>query len=75
MEVHYDNPGNQENVVDTSGLRFWTSEKLRPQDMKTTEIGYPVFNSQVIPPRQEKFVTVGMCPERCLSKVNIVYYL
>ncbi|CAD5114492.1 DgyrCDS3617 [Dimorphilus gyrociliatus] len=68
MEVHYDNPSFQENVTDTSGIRFWITDKVRKNDLRIMEVGHDVTPKQIIPPRSSNFLTVGSCPEQCLSK-------
>lgn len=70
FEIHYDNPGYKENLVDNSGFRFWITENLRKYDSNILEVGHDVLPWHIIPPGEEAFLSVGYCPSECLSEVD-----
>ena len=63
--MHYDNPGLHGNVVDSSGLELHLTPRLRKFDSALMTVGHEVSNFQLIPPQEERFTTVGHCPEVC----------
>jgi hypothetical protein len=48
MEVHYDNQELTEGIYDTSGLRMYYTDQLRPYDVGLSLIQAPVYYTQVI---------------------------
>eukprot|EP00479_Gromia_sphaerica_P009695 TRINITY_DN417_c0_g1_i3.p1 TRINITY_DN417_c0_g1~~TRINITY_DN417_c0_g1_i3.p1 ORF type:complete len:530 (-),score=130.38 TRINITY_DN417_c0_g1_i3:126-1715(-) len=64
MEIHYDNPNLIPNIVDSSGMRFWLTEQLRPIDSGLIMAGQ-VVESISIPPGEVAFDTVGYCSSAC----------
>lgn len=68
LEFHYDNPSFKKNIVDTSGLRLWLTDKNRKEDLQTIQVGHVVTGAQVIPPMTPLFVSFGACPSQCLSE-------
>ena len=64
-KVHYDNPGLHGNVVDSSGLEVHLTPHLRKYDSGLLTVGHDVTSFHIIPPDEERFTTVGHCPEIC----------
>jgi dopamine beta-monooxygenase len=71
FEVHYDNPGLHGNVVDSSGLEVLLTPNLRKYDSGLLTVGHDVTTAQLIPPGEERFTTVGHCPEVCTRVRNL----
>ncbi len=64
-QVHYDNPGLHGNIVDSSGLQLFLTPNLRKYDSGLLTVGHDVSSFQLIPAGQQRFTTVGHCPEVC----------
>jgi hypothetical protein len=47
MEVHYDNQEFAEGIYDTSGVRMYYTDQLRPYDIGLSLISAPTFYTQV----------------------------
>ncbi|XP_011493800.1 PREDICTED: tyramine beta-hydroxylase [Ceratosolen solmsi marchali] len=65
LEIHYNNPELQADVVDSSGLRFVITESLRKYDAGVIELGLEYTDKMAIPPGQESFVLSGHCVAEC----------
>ena len=68
--MHYDNPGLHGNVVDSSGLEILLTPHLRKYDSGLLTVGHDVTSFHIIPPGEERFTTVGHCPEICARVSN-----
>ena len=68
--MHYDNPGLHGNVVDSSGLEILLTPHLRTYDSGLLTVGHDVTSFHIIPPGEERFTTVGHCPEICTRVSN-----
>ncbi|KAJ8969413.1 hypothetical protein NQ317_016690, partial [Molorchus minor] len=67
LEVHYNNPEHLKGIVDSSGIRFHTSENLRKMDAGVIELGLEYTDKMAIPPRQELFPLTGYCTSACTT--------
>ena len=67
FQVHYENPGLHENIVDNSGLELHLSPVLREQDSSMLTIGHDVSTLHLVPPEQPSFTSVG--------KIYLLIYL
>ena len=65
FEVHYDNPGMHENVVDSSGMEIHLTSKLRKYDSAMLTVGHDVSSLHLIPPGLDHYTTVAHCPDMC----------
>nr|CAH7713215.1 unnamed protein product [Callosobruchus chinensis] len=61
LEVHYNNPELRSDVVDSSGIRFHVSSKLKKMDAGVIELGLEYTDKMAIPPGQEQFPLSGYC--------------
>ena len=77
FEVHYDNPGLHENVVDSSGMEIHLTSKLRKYDSGMLTVGHDVSSLHLIPPGLDHFTTVAHCPDMCtqVCKMNSEYFI
>eukprot|EP00479_Gromia_sphaerica_P006051 TRINITY_DN171_c0_g2_i2.p1 TRINITY_DN171_c0_g2~~TRINITY_DN171_c0_g2_i2.p1 ORF type:complete len:404 (-),score=93.92 TRINITY_DN171_c0_g2_i2:155-1366(-) len=66
IEIHYDNPTLNPNIFDSSGIRLWVTDDLRPIDAGVAYVGHMVFNMD-IPAREEAFEHKGICSSFCTS--------
>ena len=73
--MHYDNPGLHGNVVDSSGLEVSLTPHLRKYDSGLLTVGHDVTSFHIIPPGEERFTTVGHCPEICTRVRNVLRHL
>ncbi|XP_042238957.1 uncharacterized protein LOC121877254 isoform X2 [Homarus americanus] len=67
METHYDNPSQQEGIVDASGIRIFYTDRLRKYDAGTIMFGHSVSPLHIIPPNQ-KWLSIGHCHSSCTEK-------
>nr|CAH7713214.1 unnamed protein product [Callosobruchus chinensis] len=67
LEVHYNNPELRSDVVDSSGIRFHVSSKLKKMDAGVIELGLEYTDKMAIPPGQEQFPLSGYCTSACTS--------
>lgn len=70
LEVHYNNPELKSDFVDSSGIRFYITPKLRPMDAGVIELGLEYTDKMAIPPNQERFQLSGYCVSECTAVVN-----
>jgi len=69
IEIHYDNPLQSNEYVDSSGFRFWVTPTLREFDAGTLQVGADIDpNTMFVPPGQEHFISRGWCMGECLSE-------
>ncbi|KAJ8954020.1 hypothetical protein NQ318_004313, partial [Aromia moschata] len=67
LEVHYNNPEHRAGFIDSSGVRFYVSTKLRKMDAGVIELGLEYTDKMAIPPGQESFPLTGYCTSACTS--------
>ena len=70
LETHYDNPAIQQDLVDTSGIRIFLTDRLRQHDTGMILVGTEVNFLHMIPPFQDNFQTLGRCTSECTMKVS-----
>uniref|UniRef100_A0A914XB51 DOMON domain-containing protein n=1 Tax=Plectus sambesii TaxID=2011161 RepID=A0A914XB51_9BILA len=71
LEMHYDNSNLTPGITDSSTLRFYLTEQLRPVETGKLTMGMPVNPVQlVIPPKQQRFTTYAYCPGKCTSRMT-----
>ena len=56
-------------VKDNSGMRFYVTQSLRPNDAGIMELGLVYTDRMAIPPRQKKFPLHGHCLPECTAVV------
>lgn len=64
LEIHYNNPDFKENVIDSSGIRLYYTDHLRPIDAGILEIGLEYTDKNSIPPKSV-FDLHGYCVAEC----------
>ncbi|EDO42991.1 predicted protein, partial [Nematostella vectensis] len=69
MEVHYDNPEKLTGRFDSSGVRFYYTDKLRLYDSGTWSVGDSVNTWMMVPPKQEEWISEGHCPHQCTKQL------
>lgn len=57
------------DVIDSSGIRLYISQKLKPMDAGVMELGLEYTDKMAIPPQQEIFSLSGYCISACTSMV------
>ncbi|CAH1132464.1 unnamed protein product [Ceutorhynchus assimilis] len=67
LEIHYNNPELKSGIIDSSGVRFHISDKLRQMDAGVIELGLEYTDKMAIPPGQESFPLTGYCISSCTS--------
>ncbi|XP_066249542.1 tyramine beta-hydroxylase isoform X1 [Euwallacea similis] len=68
LEIHYNNPELKKGFIDSSGIRFYVSDKLRRMDAGIIELGLEYTDKMAIPPGQESFPLTGYCISSCTSE-------
>lgn len=74
LEVHYNNPEHKSGFVDSSGIRFYVSPRLKQMDAGVIELGLEYTDKMAIPPGQESFQLTGYCVSECTAVVNYQVY-
>ncbi|KAJ8300513.1 hypothetical protein KUTeg_022032 [Tegillarca granosa] len=67
LEIHYNNPELKQGIVDSSGIRFYVTPKLRKYDAGIMELGLEYTNKMAIPPGQNLFHLTGYCIAECTN--------
>ncbi|CAH1367674.1 tyramine beta-hydroxylase [Tenebrio molitor] len=67
LEVHYNNPELKSGFVDSSGIRFYVSPRLKQMDAGVIELGLEYTDKMAIPPGQESFQLTGYCVSECTA--------
>ena len=57
-------------LVDNSGIRIYYTEKLRQYDAGVMNLGHKVEPTQIIPPREPKWDSIGHCIADCTKAVS-----
>ncbi|XP_076359948.1 tyramine beta hydroxylase [Tachypleus tridentatus] len=65
LEVHYNNPELRDDWVDSSGMRLFYTNELRPHDAGILEVGLEYTDKMAIPPKQKVFELNGYCVAEC----------
>ncbi|CAJ0960035.1 unnamed protein product, partial [Ranitomeya imitator] len=68
MEVHYDNPHQQEGLIDSSGIKLYYTPHIRKYDAGVLEAGIWVSLYHMIPPGMPAFSSEGHCTMECLEE-------
>jgi len=83
LQLHYDNPELITNRIDSSGLKFYYTEKLRKYDAFSMTLGSTFDFRLLIPPNINQIQVTSHCDPRCYQKVfnscaiqhNLSYFL
>lgn len=59
------------DFIDSSGIRFYVSKKLKQMDAGVIELGLEYTDKMAIPPKQESFPLIGYCTSACTAVVRI----
>ncbi|XP_014671913.1 PREDICTED: dopamine beta-hydroxylase-like [Priapulus caudatus] len=65
IEIHYNNPETRSDWVDSSGIRFYYTDKLRRYDAGVMELGLEYTPKMAIPPHMKHFDIKGDCIMEC----------
>ncbi|OCT80150.1 hypothetical protein XELAEV_18026964mg [Xenopus laevis] len=68
MEIHYDNPSQQQGLTGNSGIRVHYTHHVRKYDGGVLETGIWVSLYHMIPPGMAEFTSEGHCSIECLQK-------
>ncbi|KAL3870621.1 hypothetical protein ACJMK2_038669 [Sinanodonta woodiana] len=66
FEFHWNNPALINGTTDSSGMTFYYTPKLRPNDAGVLMIGQRYL---YIPPGETAVTAIGTCPEECTRKM------
>lgn len=69
VQTHYDNPSGTSGVVDSSGVRVYYTEELRPIDMGVIQLGDPSVLLSGVPLSEGKSTILFDCPSSCTEEV------
>jgi len=78
IQMHYNNPDLKEGKVDSSGVRFWMTDKLRKIEGGQSTFGFPVSKfMQILPPKVQEFTNYAYCSAECTQSypkdgINII---
>lgn len=72
IEMHYNNPKETAGRVDSSGIKFFYTRKLRRYDAGCVELGLEYTPKMAIPPRMDRFQLSGNCITSCTQAVRDV---
>ncbi|XP_068083155.1 tyramine beta-hydroxylase [Anabrus simplex] len=67
LEVHYNNPEQRTDWVDSSGVRLYLTPSLRQYDGGVIELGLEYTDKMAIPPNQPAFTLSGFCVAECTA--------
>jgi hypothetical protein len=67
LQIHYDNPAYHTPLVDSSGIRIYYTDAVRPTDTGMVLVGSEVNFLQFVPPGQPLFMSVGQCTSECTA--------
>ncbi|GLG99738.1 Tyramine beta-hydroxylase [Gryllus bimaculatus] len=67
LEVHYNNPEQRDDWVDSSGVRLYLTPTLRKYDGGVIELGLEYTDKMAIPPGQAEFMLSGYCVTECTA--------
>lgn len=69
VQTHYNNPDENVGVKDSSGVRVYYTEELRPMDMGTMELGDPKVSLAGAPMFDGKSAISFGCPGSCTEEL------
>lgn len=73
VQIHWNNPKNKPNLTDSSGMRIYYTENLRPNRGDIMMVGQ---HSLTIPPGQDNVTFSGSCTALCTkAKMNQSVYI
>ncbi|XP_021952866.1 DBH-like monooxygenase protein 1 [Folsomia candida] len=67
MEIHYDNPDMIEGLKFETGVEFYYTDELRPQEAGIMILGHEVDLSTTVPPNTPSYKDVGHCGSECTN--------
>jgi len=65
METHYNNPAQDTDITDSSGIRVFYTASLRRHDAGVLSVGLDPNWRHIIPPGQREVVSEGHCISAC----------
>jgi hypothetical protein len=68
METHYNNPSQDADITDTSGVRLHYTTSLRKHDAGVLSVGMDPNWRHLIPPGQPEVVSEGHCISACTQQ-------
>ena len=71
LEIHYNNQERKMGIRDSSGIRFFYTNQRRTHDVGVLEIGVIYSPDMIIPPNQDSFSWLGVCPAMCTKEVSL----
>ncbi|CAN0444040.1 unnamed protein product, partial [Hapterophycus canaliculatus] len=80
LETHYNNPNGDEGMVDSSGVRVYYTEELRPINMGVMKLGDPNLALSGTSLPDGKVITSFSCPSSCteenfeIEEVSVFYH-
>ncbi|XP_067947435.1 DBH-like monooxygenase protein 1 homolog [Watersipora subatra] len=66
IQIHYDNPGLLNTIVDSSGLRATYTSTIREQEAAVFRLGFQ--NGIAVPPTADKFKVMSYCNSECTNQ-------
>ncbi|PAA48289.1 hypothetical protein BOX15_Mlig033238g2 [Macrostomum lignano] len=68
IELHYNNAAGKSGLVDSSGLRFYLTRRLRKFDVGIIELGLDYLPYSAVPPGEPRFELTGFCLPKCTNE-------
>jgi hypothetical protein len=68
METHYNNPTQDADIIDSSGIRVYYTASLRRHDAGVLSVGLDPNWRHIIPPGQPDVVSEGHCISTCTQQ-------
>ncbi|XP_069692739.1 MOXD1 homolog 2-like [Periplaneta americana] len=68
METHYNNPAQDADITDSSGIRVYYTASLRRHDADVLSVGLDPNWRHIIPPGQPEVVSEGHCISACTQQ-------
>ena len=68
METHYNNPTQDADITDSSGIRVYYTASLRRHDAGVLSVGLDPNWRHIIPPGQPEVVSEGHCISACTQQ-------
>ena len=68
METHYNNPTQDADITDSSGIRVYYTASLRRHDAGVLSVGMDPNWRHIIPPGQPEVVSEGHCISACTQQ-------
>lgn len=67
FEMHYDNPGEIDGLIDSSGVRYFYTDETPEIRAGIFPVGYGVRAHMLIPPNVERYTVTAYCPMNCTN--------